>query len=45
MMETASTSDTSVNIYETTELYNSEDSRKHTHGRDSLKSHLGLNCL
>jgi hypothetical protein len=37
MMEAASTSKTSVNLYQTTLRYNLEDSHLHTHRRQILK--------
>jgi hypothetical protein len=40
MMEAASTSETSVNLYQTTRRNNPEDSHLHTHRRENLKSHL-----
>jgi hypothetical protein len=39
MMEAASTSETSVNFYQTTRHSNSEDSHLHTRRRENLKSH------
>jgi hypothetical protein len=39
MMEATSTSETSVNFYETTRRYNPEDSHLHTRRRENLKSH------
>jgi hypothetical protein len=39
MMEAASTSETSVNFYQTTRRNNSEDSYLHTLRRETLKSH------
>jgi hypothetical protein len=38
-MESASTSETSVNFYKTTQLNTSEESHLHTRCRDNLKSH------
>jgi hypothetical protein len=38
MMEAASTSEMSVNFYQTTQRYNPEDSHLHTHHRENLKS-------
>jgi hypothetical protein len=38
MMEAASTSETSVNFYQTTRRNNPEDSHVHTHRRENLKS-------
>jgi hypothetical protein len=40
MMETASTSETSVNFYQTTRRNNPEASHFHTRRRENLKSHL-----
>jgi hypothetical protein len=40
MMETARTSETLVNFYQTTRCYNPEDSNRHTHRRENLKSYL-----
>jgi hypothetical protein len=40
MMEAASTSETSVNVYQTTRPNNPEDSHLHTRRRENLKSHL-----
>jgi hypothetical protein len=40
MMETARTSETLVNFYQTTRCYNPEDSNLHTHRRENLKSYL-----
>jgi hypothetical protein len=37
---TASTSDTSVNFYQTTQRYNPEDSHLHPRRRENLKSHF-----
>jgi hypothetical protein len=39
MMETTSTSETSVNLYRTTRRNNLEDSHLHTNRRENLKSH------
>jgi hypothetical protein len=39
MMEVASTSETSVNFYQTTRRYNPEDSHLNTRRRENLKSH------
>jgi hypothetical protein len=39
MMEAASTSETSVNFYQTTQRYNPEDSHLRTHRRENLKSY------
>jgi hypothetical protein len=41
MMESASTSETSVNFYQTTQRNNPEDSHLHTRLRENLKSHNG----
>jgi hypothetical protein len=40
MMEAASTSETSVNFYQTTRSNNPEDSDLHTRRRDNFKSHV-----
>jgi hypothetical protein len=40
MMEAASTSETSVNFYQTTRRYNPEDSHLRTYRRENLKSYL-----
>jgi hypothetical protein len=45
MMEAASTSETSVNFYQTTQRYNPEDSHLHTRHRENLKSQLLLGSL
>jgi hypothetical protein len=39
MMETASTSETSVKFYQTTRRNNPEDIHLHTRRRENLKSH------
>jgi hypothetical protein len=39
MIEAASTSETLVNFYETTQRYNPEDSHLHTRRRENLKSY------
>jgi hypothetical protein len=39
MMETATTSVTPVNVYQTTRRNNPEDSHLHTRHRENLKSH------
>jgi hypothetical protein len=39
MMETGSTSETSVNFYQTTRRNNPEDSHLHIRRRENLKSH------
>jgi hypothetical protein len=39
MMEAASTSETSVNFYQTTRRYNPEDSHLQTCCRENLRSH------
>jgi hypothetical protein len=43
MMEAERTSETLVNIYQTTWRYNPEDSHLRTHRRENLKSYLKLN--
>jgi hypothetical protein len=40
MMEAASTSETSVNFYQTTRGNNPEDSHLHTHHHENLKSQI-----
>jgi hypothetical protein len=40
MMEAVSTSETLVNFYQTTRLYNPEDSQLRTHRRENLKSYI-----
>jgi hypothetical protein len=40
MMDEVSTSETSVNFYQTTQSYNPEDSHLHIRRRENLKSHL-----
>jgi hypothetical protein len=40
MMEAARTSETSVNLYQTTRRNNPEDSQFHTRRRENLKSYL-----
>jgi hypothetical protein len=42
MMEAESTSETSVNFYQTTRLNNPEDSHLHTRRRENLKCHWSL---
>jgi hypothetical protein len=42
MMEAARTSETLVNVYQTTRRYNAEDSQLRTHRRENLKSYLGI---
>jgi hypothetical protein len=42
MMEAASTSETSVNFYQTTGRYDPEDSYLHTRRRENLKCHFFL---
>jgi hypothetical protein len=37
MMEAASTSETSVNLYQSTRRYNPEDSHIHSHRRENFK--------
>jgi hypothetical protein len=44
-MEAASTSETSVNFYQTTRRNIPEDSHLHTRHRENLKSHLFTNYL
>jgi hypothetical protein len=44
MMEAASTSETSVNIYQTTQRNIPEGSHIHTHRRENLQSHLEKSC-
>jgi hypothetical protein len=39
MMEAARTSETLVNVYQTTRRYNPEDSNLHTHRRENLESY------
>jgi hypothetical protein len=39
-MEATSTSETTVNFYQTTRRYNPEDSHLHTHRRENLKSYF-----
>jgi hypothetical protein len=39
MMEAARTSETLVQLYQTTRCYNPEDSHIHTHRRENLKSY------
>jgi hypothetical protein len=45
MMEAASTSETSVNFYQTTRRYNPEDSHLRTHRRENLKSYSVITYL
>jgi hypothetical protein len=40
MMEAASTSETSVNVYQTTRRNNPEDSHLHSRRSENLKSHM-----
>jgi hypothetical protein len=40
MMEAVSTSETSVNFYQTTRRYNPEDSHLHIRRRENLKSNV-----
>jgi hypothetical protein len=40
MMEAVQTSETLVNSYQSTQLYNPEDSHLHSHRRENLKSYL-----
>jgi hypothetical protein len=42
MMETASTSETLVNVYQTTRRYNPEDSHLRIHRRENFKSYLTI---
>jgi hypothetical protein len=45
-METASTSEASVNFYQTARRDNTEDRQLHTHRRENLKSHkYYFNCI
>jgi hypothetical protein len=39
VMEAARTSETLVNVYQTTRRYNPDDSHLHTHRRENLKSY------
>jgi hypothetical protein len=39
-MEAARTSETLVQLYQTTRCYNPEDSHLHTHRRENIKSYL-----
>jgi hypothetical protein len=41
-MEAARTSETLVNLYQTTRCYNPEDSHLHTHRRENLESYLAI---
>jgi hypothetical protein len=45
MIEAASTSETSVNFYQTTRRSNPEDSRLHTRGRENRRSHIVCKIL
>jgi hypothetical protein len=45
MMEAASTSETSVNFYQTTRRNNPEDSHLHTRRRENLKSHVSVSFI
>jgi hypothetical protein len=45
VMETARTSETLVNFYQTTRRYNPEESHLRTHRRENLKFYLGVNTL
>jgi hypothetical protein len=45
IMEAVSTSETSVNYYQTTWHYNSEDSNLHTHCHENLKSYLATRLV
>jgi hypothetical protein len=40
MMEAVQTSETVVNLYQSTRRYNPEDSHLHNHHRENLKSYL-----
>jgi hypothetical protein len=42
MMEAARTSETLVNVYQTTRCYNPEDSHLRTHRRENLKSYYRI---
>jgi hypothetical protein len=44
-MKAASTSETSVNFYQTTRRNNPEDSHHHTRRRENLKSRSNLNFV
>jgi hypothetical protein len=44
-MEAARTSETLVQLYQTTRCYNPEDSHLHTHRRENLKSYQVMMCL
>jgi hypothetical protein len=41
-MEAVKTSETSVNLYQSTRRYNPEDSHLHSHRREKLKSYLNI---
>jgi hypothetical protein len=45
MMGAARTSETLVNVYQTTRHYNPEDSHLRTHRRENLKSYFVDRCL
>jgi hypothetical protein len=45
MIEVASTSETSVNFYQTTRRNDPEDTHLHTRHREKLKSHIQVLCL
>jgi hypothetical protein len=45
MMKAASTSETSVNSYQTTRRYSPEDSHLHTHRREGSKCHKYCCCI
>jgi hypothetical protein len=45
MMEAASTSEKSVNFYQTTRRNNPEDIHLHTRPRDNLKSHINIESV
>jgi hypothetical protein len=44
MMEAARTSETLVQLYQTTRCYNPEDSHLHTHRGENLKSYEDASC-
>jgi hypothetical protein len=45
MMEAARTSETLVNVYQTTRRYNPENNHLHTHRRENLKPYLMRTCF
>jgi hypothetical protein len=45
MMEAASTSETTVNFFQTTQRNIQDNSHLHTRRRENLKSHIQKNCL